>query len=104
MLMQAEPVYLAYEAIADKKVKKKPRVCISFSSGADVFADDGRRAGERRSWCCSAVIMRGSMERVLEEIVTDYVSSWRLCAYGGRITGNGDGGCNFKTDSGSAAQ
>ena len=35
MLMQAEPVYLAYEAIANRTAKKA-KSCISDSSGAGI--------------------------------------------------------------------
>lgn len=44
MLMQAEPVYQAYEAIAEKVKKKR----VSFSTGSDFFPDHGRRTGKRR--------------------------------------------------------
>lgn len=46
MLMQAEPVYQAYEAIAEK-VKKKPRV-VYLSPQERLFPDYGRRTGKRR--------------------------------------------------------
>ena len=55
MLMQAEPVYLAYEAIAEK-AGKRPRV-----------------------------VYEGIDERVLEEIVTDYVSIGDYVLTGGEL-------------------
>ncbi len=47
MLMQAEPVYQAYEAMAEK-VKKEAACRVSFSTGSDFFPDYGRRTGKRR--------------------------------------------------------
>ena len=73
MLMQAEPVYLAYESV-EKKIGKKPRV-IYLTPQGKVF-----RQEMAREFACEEDLVflcghyEGIDERVLEEIVTDYVS------------------------------
>lgn len=42
MLMQAEPVYLSYESIAER-IGRKPRVIISDSSGKNLQSGYGKR-------------------------------------------------------------
>ena len=77
MLMQAEPVYQCYRAL-EEKMNKKPRVVYLSPQGktfnqtmAEEFAQE-----EELVFLCGHY--EGIDERVLEEIVTDYVS---ICDY-----------------------
>lgn len=86
MLMQAEPVYQAYKAIEKKKTaEQSPRViCLSpqgrtFSQGmAEELAGE-----EELIFLCGHY--EGIDERVLEEIVTDYVSIGDYILTGGEL-------------------
>lgn len=84
MLMQAGPVYGAYQFVAEK-AKKKPRVIYlspqgqTFSQGmAEEFAKE-----EELIFLCGHY--EGIDERVLEEIVTDYVSIGDYVLTGGEL-------------------
>lgn len=84
MLMQAGPVYGAYCSVADK-LEKKPRVIYlspqgqTFSQGmAEEFAKE-----EDLIFLCGHY--EGIDERVLEEIVTDYVSIGDYVLTGGEL-------------------
>ena len=84
MLMQAEPVYQAYEAIAEK-VKKKPRVvCILHRERLfpETMAEELAKEEELVLLCGH---YEGIDERVLEEIVTDYVSIGDYVLTGGEL-------------------
>lgn len=84
MLMQAEPVYLAYESV-EKKIGKKPRV-IYLTPQGKVF-----RQEIAREFACEEDLVflcghyEGIDERVLEEIVTDYVSIGDYVLTGGEL-------------------
>ena len=86
MLMQAEPVYQAYKAIEKKKTaEQSPRViCLppqgrTFSQGmAEELAGE-----EELIFLCGHY--EGIDERVLEEIVTDYVSIGDYILTGGEL-------------------
>ena len=84
MLMQAEPVYKAYEAIT-KDMDKKPRV-VYLSPQGDTFnqkmAEDFAKEDELILLCGH---YEGIDERVLEEIVTDYVSIGDFVLTGGEL-------------------
>lgn len=84
MLMQAGPVYGAYQSVAEK-AKSKPRVIYlspqgrTFSQGmAEEFAKE-----EELVFLCGHY--EGIDERVLEEIVTDYVSIGDYVLTGGEL-------------------
>ena len=84
MLMQAEPVYLAYESIASRTAKK-PRVVYVTPQG-QVFNQTMARemaAEEDLIFLCGHY--EGIDERVLEEIVTDYVSIGDYVLTGGEL-------------------
>ena len=114
MLMQAEPVYLAYEAVTEKirrreadgqttsipqevpdgqaavvsqtsPVEKKPRV-VYLSPQGDVFS---QKMAEELSREEDLILLCGHYEgideRVLEEIVTDYVSIGDYVLTGGEL-------------------
>ncbi len=86
MLMQAEPVYQCYKAIEEKiSTEKKPRVIYLSPQGktfnqtmAEEFAKE-----EELIFLCGHY--EGIDERVLEEIVTDYVSIGDYVLTGGEL-------------------
>lgn len=86
MLMQAEPVYQCYKAIEEKSSSdKKPRVIYLSPQGktfnqtmAEEFAKE-----EELVFLCGHY--EGIDERVLEEIVTDYVSIGDYVLTGGEL-------------------
>lgn len=84
MLMQAEPVYQCYRAV-EEKAGKKPRVVYLSPQGktfnqtmAEEFAKE-----EELVFLCGHY--EGIDERVLEEIVTDYVSIGDYVLTGGEL-------------------
>lgn len=84
MLMQAEPVYQCYQAL-EEKLAKKPRVVYLSPQGktfnqtmAEEFAKE-----EELLFLCGHY--EGIDERVLEEIVTDYVSIGDYVLTGGEL-------------------
>ena len=84
MLMQAEPVYQCYKALEDK-IGKRPRVVYLSPQGqtfnqkmAEEFAEE-----EELVFLCGHY--EGIDERVLEEIVTDYVSIGDYVLTGGEL-------------------
>lgn len=87
MLMQAEPVYLAYEAVAERirKQGEKPRV-VYLSPQGNVF---DQKMAEELSQEEDLILLCGHYEgideRVLEEIVTDYVSIGDYVLTGGEL-------------------
>ena len=82
MLMQAEPVYLAYESI-QKKLGYRPRVVYLTPQG-EVFHQAKELAKEKDLvFLCGHY--EGIDERVLDEIVTDYVSIGDYVLTGGEL-------------------
>lgn len=84
MLMQAEPVYQCYRAL-EEKMNKRPRVVYLSPQGktfnqtmAEEFAQE-----EELVFLCGHY--EGIDERVLEEIVTDYVSIGDYVLTGGEL-------------------
>lgn len=84
MVMQAEPVYLAYESVASR-IGKKPRV-LYMSPQGKVFnqrmAEELAREEELIFLCGH---YEGIDERVLEEIVTDEISIGDYVLTGGEL-------------------
>ena len=84
MLMQAEPVYQAYAAITEK-MGKRPRVVYLSPQGetfSQTMAEDLAKEEELVLLCGH---YEGIDERVLEEIVTDYVSIGDYVLTGGEL-------------------
>ena len=84
MVMQAEPVYRAYEAVADS-LEKKPRVLHMTPQGR-VFSQEMAQEltlEEDLIFLCGHY--EGIDERVLEEIVTDHVSIGDYVLTGGEL-------------------
>ena len=73
MVMQAEPVYLAYEAVC-QKIQGKPRVIYLTPQGRVFNQDMAREFAMEEDLIFLCGHYEGIDERVLEEIVTDQVS------------------------------
>ena len=86
MLMQAEPVYQCYKAIEEKiSNEKKPRVIYLSPQGKtfnQTMAEEFAKEDELIFLCGH---YEGIDERVLEEIVTDYVSIGDYVLTGGEL-------------------
>ncbi len=94
MLMQAEPVYLAYEAAAEeirtrrqecKKPEKKPRVVYLSPQGAVFHQNMAEELAKEEDLIFLCGHYEGIDERVLEEIVTDQVSIGDYVLTGGEL-------------------
>lgn len=84
MLMQAEPVYLAYESV-EKKIDKKPRVIYLTPQGRVFHQEMAREFAREEDLVFLCGHYEGIDERVLEEIVTDYVSIGDYVLTGGEL-------------------
>lgn len=90
MLMQAEPVYLAYEAVA-KQIQqrqgqqKKPRVVYLSPQGKTFSQPMAEEFAMEEDLILLCGHYEGIDERVLEEIVTDYVSVGDYVLTGGEL-------------------
>ena len=84
MLMQAEPLYQAYEPNAEKE-KKKPRVVYLSTHGATFSQTMAEELAKEEELVLLCGHYEGIDERVLEEIVTDYVSIGDYVLTGGEL-------------------
>lgn len=84
MLMQAEPVYLAYESVAGK-LEHKPRVIYLSPQGQTFNQKLVEELAEEEELILLCGHYEGIDERVLEEIVTDYVSIGDYVLTGGEL-------------------
>ena len=84
MLMQAEPVYLSYESIV-KRVGKRPRVVYLTPQGRVFNQRMAREMALEEEIVFLCGHYEGIDERVLEEIVTDYVSIGDYVLTGGEL-------------------
>lgn len=84
MLMQAEPVYQAYEAVA-KELDKKPRVVYLSPQGQTFNQKMAEEFAKEEDLVLLCGHYEGIDERVLEEIVTDYVSIGDYVLTGGEL-------------------
>lgn len=92
MLMQAEPVYLTYEAIREKIASRKngnetsaPRVIYLSPQGRTFSQDMAEEFAKEEDLILLCGHYEGIDERVLEEIVTDYVSIGDYVLTGGEL-------------------
>lgn len=84
MLMQAEPVYKCYEALlSDAKVR--PRVVYMTPQGKVFDQDIARELANEEELFILCGHYEGIDERVLEEIVTDYISIGDYVLTGGEL-------------------
>lgn len=84
MLMQAEPVYLAYEAIREK-LDYRPRVVYLTPQGTVFHQEMAREMAQEKDLVFLCGHYEGIDERVLDEIVTDYVSIGDYVLTGGEL-------------------
>ncbi len=92
MLMQAEPVYLTYEAIREKinsregkKASQAPRVIYLSPQGKTFSQEMAEELAKEEDLILLCGHYEGIDERVLEEIVTDYVSIGDYVLTGGEL-------------------
>ena len=84
MLMQAEPVYLSYGSIAER-IGRKPRVIFLTPQGKTFNQDMAKEFALEEDLVFLCGHYEGIDERVLEEIVTDYVSIGDYVLTGGEL-------------------
>ena len=84
MLMQSEPVYLSYESIAER-IGRKPRVIFLTPQGKTFNQDMAKEFALEEDLVFLCGHYEGIDERVLEEIVTDYVSIGDYVLTGGEL-------------------
>ena len=84
MVMQAEPVYRAYEAVADS-LEKEPRVLHMTPQGRVFSQEMAQELALEEDLIFLCGHYEGIDERVLEEIVTDHVSIGDYVLTGGEL-------------------
>ena len=84
MLMQAEPVYLAYESV-QKKLGYRPRVVYLTPQGEVFHQTMATELAKEKDLVFLCGHYEGIDERVLDEIVTDYVSIGDYVLTGGEL-------------------
>lgn len=84
MLMQAGPVYGAYQSIVEK-TEKKPRVIYLSPQGQTFSQEMAEEFAKEEELVFLCGHYEGIDERVLEEIVTDYVSIGDYVLTGGEL-------------------
>ena len=82
LVMQPEPVYRAYKDL-EKDMKKKPRVVYLTPQGTTFHQEMAKELAKEEEFLCGHY--EGIDERVLEEIVTDYVSIGDYVLTGGEL-------------------
>ena len=103
MVMQAEPVYQACQAVAEK-IGRKPRVIYLTPQGqtfSQAMVEDFAKEEDLVFLCGH---YEGIDERVLEEVVTDYVSIGDYVLTGGGTACHGDDRRHFPVCAGGAQQ
>lgn len=88
MLMQAQPVYDAYQAVLSQiteKTDKKPRVIYVTPRGTSFSQKMAQELAQEDDLVILCGHYEGIDERVLEEIVTDYVSIGDYVLTGGEL-------------------
>lgn len=84
MLMQAEPVFLAYQSV-EEQIGQKPRVIYLSPQGRVFNQDMAREFAKEEHLVFLCGHYEGIDERVLEEIVTDQVSIGDYVLTGGEL-------------------
>lgn len=84
MLMQAEPVYLAYQSV-EEKIGYRPRVVFLTPQGKVFNQEMAKDFAMEKDLVFLCGHYEGIDERVLEEIVTDYVSIGDYVLTGGEL-------------------
>ena len=83
-MMQPEPVYRAYKDLT-KNMKKKPRVVYLTPQGTTFHQEMAKELAKEEELVFLCGHYEGIDERVLEEIVTDYVSIGDYVLTGGEL-------------------
>lgn len=84
LVMQPEPVYRAYKDL-EKDMKKKPRVVYLTPQGITFHQEMAKELAKEEELVFLCGHYEGIDERVLEEIVTDYVSIGDYVLTGGEL-------------------
>lgn len=84
MLMQAEPVYLAYQSI-EEKIGYRPRVVYLTPQGSVFNQTMAKDFAKEKDLAFLCGHYEGIDERVLEEVVTDFVSIGDYVLTGGEL-------------------
>lgn len=84
MLMQAEPVYLAYQSI-EEKISYRPRVVYLTPQGSVFNQTMAKDFAKEKDLVFLCGHYEGIDERVLEEVVTDFVSIGDYVLTGGEL-------------------
>lgn len=84
LVMQPEPVYRAYEDLT-KDMKRKPRVVYLTPQGTTFHQEMAKELAKEEELVFLCGHYEGIDERVLEEIVTDYVSIGDYVLTGGEL-------------------
>lgn len=84
MLMQAQPVYDAFQAVA-QRIGKKPRCIYMTPQGSTFCQQDAKVLAAEEDIVFLCGHYEGIDERVLEEIVTDYMSIGDYVLTGGEL-------------------
>lgn len=84
MLMQAEPVYRCYQAL-EERLRKKPRVVYLTPQGSTFRQEIAEDLAKEEELVFLCGHYEGIDERVLEEIVTDYISIGDYVLTGGEL-------------------
>ena len=84
MVMQAEPIYRAYEALVEK-IGKKPRVIYMTPQGKTFNQDIAEDLAKEEDLVFLCGHYEGVDERVLEMIATDYLSAGDYVLTGGEL-------------------
>ncbi len=85
MVMQAEPVYLAYRSVAVRCEKRRPRVLYMSPQGSVFHQEMAKELAKENELIFLCGHYEGIDERVLEEIVTDEVSIGDYVLTGGEL-------------------
>ncbi len=85
MVMQAEPVYLAYRSVAARCEKRRPRVLYMSPQGCVFHQELAKELAKENELIFLCGHYEGIDERVLEEIVTDEVSIGDYVLTGGEL-------------------
>lgn len=85
MLMQAQPVYDAYDAVRNKIGKQSPRVIYVTPQGKVFNQQIASELAQEEDLIFLCGHYEGIDERVLEEIVTDYISIGDYVLTGGEL-------------------
>lgn len=84
LVMQPEPIYRAYKDL-EKNMKKKPRVVYLTPQGTTFHQEMAKELAKEEELVFLCGHYEGIDERVLEEIVTDYVSIGDYVLTGGEL-------------------